>query len=61
MNTIEQLASDIAMLSTQSLFLLAEELVRYYPTRSEALATVITVVEQDQLRSIDEHMDMDYD
>lgn len=56
MNRIETLASDIALLSNDSLAKLAEELVKQYPTRAETLTTFLTVYEQDELRSIEEEL-----
>lgn len=56
MNSIETLASDIALLSNDSLARLAQELVKNYPTRSSTLTTYLTVYEQDELRSIEEEL-----
>lgn len=56
MNAIETLASDVALLSNDSLGRLAEELIRNYPTRAEVLATYLTVYEQDEVRRIEEEL-----
>jgi hypothetical protein len=52
MTAIELLASDVALLSNDSLARLAQELISNYPTRAEVLATFLTVYEQDALREI---------
>lgn len=39
MNKIEELANELAMLSNQSLMLLAQRLVNDYPTRADVLET----------------------
>jgi len=56
MNKIETLASDVALMSNDSLARLAEELVKNYPTRASNLTTFLTVYEQDELRSIKEEL-----
>ena len=39
MNKIEELANELAMLSNQSMMLLAQKLVEDYPTRADVLET----------------------
>jgi hypothetical protein len=39
MNKIEELANDLALLSNQSLMLLAQKLVEDYPARADVLET----------------------
>lgn len=56
MTAIETLASDVALLSNDSLSRLAQELITHYPTRASALTTYLTVYEQDELRSIKEEL-----
>ena len=56
MNAIETLASDLALLSNDSLARLAQELVENYPTRAATLTTFLTVYEQDAMRSIEEEL-----
>jgi len=56
MNRIELLASDIALMSNDSLSRLAQEMIKDYPTRAEALTTFLTVYEQDDVRSIKEEL-----
>ena len=56
MNKIETLAMDIALLSNASLAALAQELVKDYPTRAEALETFINTRMQDELRKIHEEL-----
>lgn len=56
MKAIETLASDVALLSNDSLARLAQELVKEYPTRASALLTYLTVYEQDEVQSIEEEL-----
>ena len=52
MSKIEQLASDIAMLSNQSLKGLADTLAKEYPTRAEVLEFAISTSIEDTLRKL---------
>jgi hypothetical protein len=54
MTKIETLASDVALLSNDSLGRLAQELIRNYPGRAEVLATFLTVYEQDRLYTLEQ-------
>ena len=54
MTKIETLANDIAMMSNDSLGRLAQELIRNYPNRAEALTTFLTVYEQEQSLSLEQ-------
>jgi hypothetical protein len=56
MTKIETVANDIAMMSNASLADLAQEMIRHYPNRAEALTTFLTVYEQEQMRSIKEEL-----
>jgi len=56
MTKIETVANDLAMMSNDSLGRLAQELIRNYPNRAEALTTFLTVYEQEQMRSIREEL-----
>ncbi len=52
MSAIDQLAQDIALLSTDNLQRLAESLLATYPTRADALAHMMQVTIEDNLREI---------
>ena len=56
MNRIQTLANDLALMSNASLAELAQEMIRHYPNRAEALTTFLTVYEQEQMRSIREEL-----
>jgi hypothetical protein len=56
MKGIELLASDVALLSNDSLARLAVELIRNYPGRAEVLTTLLTVYEQDELRQTEQNL-----
>jgi hypothetical protein len=56
MTKIETVANDLALMSNDSLARLAQEMIRHYPNRAEALTTFLTVYEQDELRSIKEEL-----
>ena len=56
MNRIETLANDIALLSNSSLHLLAQTLVRDYPTRADTLSELIRVTSEDEFRKICEEL-----
>jgi hypothetical protein len=50
---IENLATEIALLSNDSILKLAQELINIFPTRADRLADTIAAVTQDQLRAIE--------
>jgi hypothetical protein len=52
MNAIDRIANDIAMLSNESLRVLATILVRDYPTRAEVFEHTIGSVFEDTLRAL---------
>ena len=60
MSKLEQLASDIAMLSNQSLKNLADILARDYMTRAEVLEFAISASIEDTLRELQTRL-ADYD
>ena len=50
---IENLATEIALLSNDSILKLAQELINIFPTRADKLADTINAVTQDQIREIE--------
>jgi len=50
---IENLATEIASLSNDSILKLAQELINIFPTRADKLADTINAVTQDQIREIE--------
>jgi hypothetical protein len=50
---IENLATEIALLSNDSILKLAQELINIFPTRADKLADTIAAVTQDQIREIE--------
>jgi hypothetical protein len=52
MSRIEDLALDIAMMSNTSMAELAQILIRDYPTRAEAAATILAASLQEQDRAV---------
>ena len=52
MSRIEDLALDIAMMSNSSLAQLAQILIRDYPTRAEAVTTILAASLQEQDRAV---------
>ena len=50
---IENLATEIALLSNDSILKLAQELINIFPTRADKLADTINAVTQDQIRAIE--------
>lgn len=52
MSRIEDLALDIAMMSNSSLAQLAQILIEDYPTRAEAVTTILAASLQEQDRAV---------
>ena len=50
---IENLATEIALLSNDSILKLAQELINIFPTRADKLADTINAVTQDRIREIE--------
>ena len=50
---VENLATEIALLSNDSILKLAQELINIFPTRADKLADTIMAVTQDQIREIE--------
>jgi hypothetical protein len=50
---IENLATEIALLSNDSILKLVEQLINIFPARADKLADTITAVAQDQIREIE--------
>ena len=50
---VENLATEIASLSNDSVLKLVEQLINIFPARADKLADTITAVTQDQIRSIE--------
>jgi len=50
---IENLATEIASLSNDSILKLVEQLINIFPARADKLADTITAVTQDQIRVIE--------
>jgi len=50
---IENLATEIALLSNDSILKLAQELINIFPTRADKLADTINAVTQDRIRAIE--------
>jgi hypothetical protein len=55
---IENLATEIALLSNDSVLKLAQELINIFPTRADKLADTINAVTQDQIRAIETELDL---
>jgi hypothetical protein len=50
---VENLATEIASLSNDSILKLVEQLINIFPTRADKLADTIMAVTQDQIRAIE--------
>ena len=50
---VENLATEIASLSNDSVLKLVEQLINIFPARADKLADTITAVAQDQIRVIE--------